>query len=379
MPKSELFPSLNEIIFASKDAGAITREIITTYESLADRTLARADPVRLFLESIALIIIQQRNIIDYTGKMNLLPYAEGDYLDHIGAMLNVTRLPATSAITTIMFTLSDTQEVNIRIPAGTRISADGEILFSTDETLIIEAGHFTGQVSASCTVSGTIGNGYLAGQLHRLVDVFPYEMTCANITESAGGTEIESDENYRERIQMAPESFTTAGSVGAYMYYARSANSDIGSVAVEGPPLTQPGHVNIYPLMSDGTLPPTEVINQVYETCNADDIRPDTDLVHVLSPVEVEYSLDVTYYIDRANASSASYIASQVQEAIESWVKWQHGKLGRDINPSELNYRIINAGAKRCEIASPLFTVLNSYEVGKCSESLIKFGGLEDA
>ena len=139
MPKSELFPSLNEIIFASKDAGAITREIITTYESLADRTLARADPVRLFLESIALIIIQQRNIIDYTGKMNLLPYAEGDYLDHIGAMLNVTRLPATSAITTIMFTLSDTQEVNIRIPAGTRISADGEILFSTDETLIIEA------------------------------------------------------------------------------------------------------------------------------------------------------------------------------------------------------------------------------------------------
>ena len=379
MAKSELFPSLNEIIFASKDAGAIEREIISTYESLTDRTLARADPVRLFLESIALIIIQQRNIIDYTGKMNLLTYAEGDYLDHIGALFNVTRLSASSAVTTIEFTLSEVQASNVIIPSGTRISADGEILFSTSETLIIESGNLTGQVKAACNTTGTAGNGYLPGQLRRLVDVFPYEMQCANITESAGGSEIESDENYRERIQIAPESFTTAGSIGAYEYYARSANSEIGSVAVEGPPVTQPGNVNIYPLMSDGTLPPSEILEQVYESCNADDIRPDTDYVHVLSPEEREYVLNVTYYIDRSNASSASYISGQIESAIADWVTWQHNKLGRDINPSELNYRIIQAGAKRCEILSPEFTVLNSYEVGKCSESHITFGGLEDA
>lgn len=379
MTKSELFPALSEILFASKDAASIEREIINTYELLTDRTLARGDPVRLFLEAIALAFIQQRNIIDFTGKMNLLPYATGDYLDHIGSMLNVTRLAASNAVTTIEFTLSEIQANNIIIPEGTRISADGEILFATNEALIISSGSLTGQVKATCTAAGVIGNGYLPGQLKRLTDIFPYEISCVNITESAGGSEIESDENFRERIQIAPESFTTAGSVGAYTYYARTANSNIGDVIVEGPPVTQPGHVNIYPLMNDGSLPPDEILNQVLEMCNADDIRPDTDYVHVLSPVEVEYELNVRYFIDRDNASSASYISSQIESAIAEWITWQHSKLGRDINPDELNYRIIKAGAKRCQITLPVFTVLQGYEIGKCTSSEISFGGLEDA
>ena len=379
MAKSNLFPDLNEILFAGKDAAAIEREIINLYEQISGRTIARADPVRLFLETIALIIIQQRHIIDYTGKMNLLAYASGDYLDHIGAVLNVTRLPAASAITTIEFTLSESQLSNVIIPANTRITAGDNIYFATTEALEIPAGDLTGQVRASCTVSGSVGNGYLAGQLKRIVDVFPYEMSCINITDSAGGTEIESDENFRERIQIAPESFTSAGSIGAYTYFARTANSDIGDVAVSGPPVTQPGHVNIYPLMSNGTLPPDEVLNQVYEICNADDIKPDTDFVHVLSPVEKSYDLNVKYFIDRSNATVASNILVKVNQAVDDWIKWQHSKLGRDINPSELNYRIINAGAKRCEISSPEFQVLESYEIATCSNKNIIYGGLEES
>ena len=376
MTKSELFPSLNEIIFASKDTSAIEREIINLYEQLADRTLSRADPVRLFLEAVTLIIIQQRNIIDFTGKMNLLAYATGDYLEHIGSALNVTRLAASPAVTTLEFTLSEAQPVNIIIPSGTRITAGDNIYFATSEALTIEAGNLTGQVKAICTSSGTIGNGYLAGQLRRIVDVFPYEMHCVNITESAGGTETESDENLRERIQLAPESFTTAGSFGAYKYFARSANSDIGDAAVTNP---QPGHVNIYPLMRDGSIPPEEVLNQVLEVCTANDLAPDTDYVHVLAPEIMYYDLEVKYFIDRDNAAQANYISSQIQSAIESWITWQYNKLGRDINPSELNYRIIKAGAKRCEIYTPAFRVLNAYEIAICANKNITFGGLEEA
>lgn len=379
MEKSSLFPSLNEILFAVRDAGTIEQEIITHYENLSGRTLARADPVRLFLESIALIIIQQRNIIDYAAKMNLLTYAEGDYLDHIGTLLNVTRLPAEHAITTIQFTLSEKQLVNIIIPAGTRITAGDNILFATTESLEIEAGNLTGTVKAQCTQSGEIGNGYLPGQLKKIADVFPYEMQCVNLTQSAGGTEIENDENFRERIQIAPESFTSAGSVGAYTYFARSASSYIGDVAVQGPPVTQPGHVNIYPLMSDGSLPTQEILDLVYAACNADDVRPDTDYVHVLSPEEINYELEVKYYIDRANASSASYIIEQVNQAVNEFISWQHNKLGRDINPSELSHRILTAGAKRCEIVNPSFRVLAAHEIAICSNKIITFGGLEEA
>ena len=375
MAKSELFPKLSEILFASKDVIAVEREIINLYESLSGRTLARADPVRLFLETITLIIVQQRNIIDFTGKMNLLAYASGGYLEHIGAAFNVYRLEASPAVTTLEFTLSETQPVNIIIPSGTRITAGDNIYFAAAEDLTIESGNLTGQVKAQCTSPGVTGNGYLPGQLRRIVDVFPYEMQCVNITESAGGTETESDENLRERIQLAPESFTTAGSFGAYKYFARSANSDIGDAAVTNP---SPGVVNIYPLMRDGSIPPEEVLNQVYEKCTADDLAPDTDLVQVLAPEEINYDLEVKYYIDKENSAQASYILSQVQAAIEEWVNWQHKKLGRDINPSELNYRIVQAGAKRCEIYSPSFRVLSASETALCVSKSVIFGGLEE-
>ena len=92
--------TLPEISFVETDTGNIESAIITTYEALAGRTLAQGDPIRLFLLSVAAIIVQQRVLIDYSAKMNLLAYAEGDYLDHIGNLVGVTRLPSAAAITT---------------------------------------------------------------------------------------------------------------------------------------------------------------------------------------------------------------------------------------------------------------------------------------
>lgn len=76
--------NLNPISFAETDAETVKTEIIKKYEEASGRTLAQGDPIRLFLLTIADVIIHQRELIDFTGKMNLLAYAEGDYLDHLG-------------------------------------------------------------------------------------------------------------------------------------------------------------------------------------------------------------------------------------------------------------------------------------------------------
>ena len=102
--KSDLFPALADIVFAEKSADEIESEIITLYEQIAERTLAGGDSIRLFLETITLIIIHQRSLIYYAAKQNLLAYAEGNYLDHLGALLEVTRLEASHAMTTLKFT-----------------------------------------------------------------------------------------------------------------------------------------------------------------------------------------------------------------------------------------------------------------------------------
>lgn len=378
--KSELFPALNDVVFADKAADEIESEIITTYENLAERTLARGDPIRLFLESIVLIIVQQRSLIDYAAKQNLLAYANGDFLNHIGALLGVTRLEASSALTTLKFTLSAVQSTVVTIPAGIRATPDGNVLFAIIDDAEIPAGENTVTVTAECTNAGAQGNGYIAGQIKKLVDPFPYEMSVENITTSYGGSDVENDENFRERIQIAPESFSVAGSAGAYKYFARTAHQDIIDVGL--PTMFEEdfeaGHVDLYILMKNGEMPTAEILGKVLEICNADDVRPLTDYVTANAPEIVNYNLNVKYFIDRSNATQATQIQTAVASAIQAWILWQRSKLGRDLNPSELNHRIIAAGAKRAEIISPVFTTIKYKELAIPATQTVTFGGLED-
>ncbi len=373
---SELFSSLNDINFAQKDPDAITSNILKLYEDTSGRSLARADPVRLFIDAIILAVIQQRNVIDFAAKQNLLAYASGNYLDHLGALLGVTRLAPSHSVCTIRFTLGQYYSFPVTIPEGTRLQS-GTLIFAVTSEGTIPAGELMIDLTAQCSVSGSAGNGLLPGQVRKLIDVLPFSVTAENITETNGGTDAESDEAYRERIQIAPESFSTAGPVKAYEYFARSADTDIIDVAVAGPPVTQPGHVYIYPLMTGGTLPSQEVIAKVYETCNADNVRPDTDYLTVLPPEQVNYSLNLSYWISAKDSASSAYIQELVENAIDGWILWQRKSLGRDINPSELVKRIVEAGAKRCEIISPEFRVLEDWEVAVCVNKQVIYQGLE--
>ncbi|MDR1978307.1 MAG: hypothetical protein LBQ42_06205, partial [Synergistaceae bacterium] len=89
--KSDLFPTLPDIVFAERDPATIERELINGYEQAyqlqygEERRLYPGDPVRLFLESVAFELVHQRQLIDYAGKMNLLAYSAENYLDHLGA------------------------------------------------------------------------------------------------------------------------------------------------------------------------------------------------------------------------------------------------------------------------------------------------------
>ena len=335
--------------------------------------------MRLFLDAVILSIIQQRNLIDFAAKQNLLAYASGSYLDHIGALLGVSRLEASHAVTTVRFTLSTPFASNVVIPSGTRVSTGDGAVFSTVYDCVIPKGTLIGEVTTRCVNAGTSGNGYAPGQVNRLVDVLGFGAKAENITETSGGTDAESDENFRERIQIAPESFSVAGPKEAYRYFARSANADIIDVAVMTPPDTNPGEVHIYPLMTGGTLPSDEVLGEVFSVCSAEDIRPCTDYVSVKAPIPVYYSVNVKYWIELKDAGYSDLIMSAVQGAVSDWYMWQRQKLGRDINPSELIQRVMNAGAKRCEVSRPEFRVLKDYEVGICVNSNIEYGGLENA
>ena len=101
---------LPEVSFVNTDPEEIKAEIVGGYEAAAGRTLATADPIRLFLLSVAAIIIQQRVLINMAAQNNLLSYATGEYLDALGEYLLVKRLPAAKAVTNIEFKISQALE-----------------------------------------------------------------------------------------------------------------------------------------------------------------------------------------------------------------------------------------------------------------------------
>jgi len=76
------FSDLPEINFVTADPQEIISANKKIVESILGRTLERADPLMIYLNSLLAIIIQQRILIDYVAKQNLLAYATGENLRH---------------------------------------------------------------------------------------------------------------------------------------------------------------------------------------------------------------------------------------------------------------------------------------------------------
>lgn len=364
-----------DISFVETDTEAIKNALIRSYEIFTGRTLYPADPARLFILWLADIIIQERVNTDFSAKQNVPRYAEGKYLDSLAELFkDAYRLEPEKAKTTLKFTLSINLEVATVIPAGTRVTADGEIVFATLESLTIPAGELSGEVKAECLTAGEIGNGFVPGQINQPIDIFPYYQSVENTTESAGGADEESDAAFYERMRESVETFSTAGPMGGYVYFAKTASPLIVDVKATSP---TPGVVDVRVLLQDGELPGEEILNKVSEILSAAKVRPLTDNVQVKAPEAVSYDIDFTYYTTSGGALSDSAAAANVAAAVAAYKEWQAGKMGRDIDPSELIYRIKQTGVKRVEVRSPVFTVVADNAVAQCGETAIVNGGAE--
>ena len=106
-------------------------------------------------------------------------------------------------------------------------------------------------------------------------------------------------------------------------------------------------------------------------------MRPLTDEVRIFAPTIVEYELDITYYISRKNRNIEQDVKNKIETAIQAYVTWQKEAIGRDINPSELIRCMMEAGAKRVEVRSPLFISVQHTELAQCNRQTIVYGGLE--
>ena len=369
--------------FIPTDGDPIISKLIAMYELLTGTVVHPASPEMQFIRWVGNIIIHERVLNNYTGNQNVPSRAEGENLDALAELTYLRERPDSKAATCkMLFSISEAQDTAILIPAGTRITdADGTLTWETIEDVYVPIGETSVETQARCQTVGVAGNGYAAGQINALVDVYDYYSECKNVTASEGGADRATDDEYYELMRASMDAFSCAGARGGYIYWAKQVSTEIVDVVANSP---VPGEVKIYVLMEGGTLAGEEMKNKVLAACSEDTKRPLTDHVFVEDAEVVPFDINFTYYLQTGRTKSAAEVAAAVNEAVEQYKAWQCGKLGRDINPDELREYLYHTGIKRIELTAPAFTALRDGrdkkvpQVARVGTVTITNGGYED-
>ena len=360
----------------------ILNEMIADYEKKYQEATGRkvalrpGDKEHIHLRIEAGQYFQMYQILDNAAKMNLLKYSKGNFLRHLGAFKKTFIQEPKPAVVTARFTLSEIRKDVIYIPQGTRITAGDGVYFATDDYAEVKAGDFFVDVDCTCETVGEVGNEYIVGQIETIVDPVPYVSGVSNITKSDGGTGEESEDSFRERIFLAPSSYSVAGPADAYEYWVKQYNS----AAIEDVKIYEPTEavVDIRILLVGGALPSKTFCSGCLEYLRENPIIPLTDNDLVAAPDVVNYNLKAVYYIARSDLNNIKVIQESIEAAKETYLNWQRTKIGRDINPDALTEFVRAAGGKRVVITSPVFTPIPETSIAMEKTVEFTYGGIED-
>ena len=359
----------------------VKREIVSDYKAEfkritgQDAYLSEASPYMMIINATALQIYQLMQYADNMGKMNLAKYSKGEYLDNLVAFKGIVRKSEESARTVLRFEISKALDFTLSITKGTRVTNGNEIYFETEQYSEIKPGETHIDVSAKCIEKGVKGNGINEGDLNILITPIPYISRVKNIKETAGGREKEGDDELKERYLDISEIYSTAGSEGAYKFFAKQADKEVEDVIVKS---DEDATVHITISKKGGGLPSESLLQRVKEYLESGDRKPLTDKIKVKAPEKLEYNVKLTYYINSNKKPLVDKIKTDVNNAINAFNEWQTEKIGRDINPSYLISRMMETGIKRVEVISPVYTSTPNESIPVVNSISAVYGGIED-
>lgn len=362
---------LPEPNFIDRDPTAITNEWVSLYEEKTGKTLQDAQIERILIDVGSYRETLLRIKIQEIAKLNLLNYASLELLKHLGELVGVPILEAKFSKTIFEFTLEEIQDFEITIPAGTQIeSNDGKFIFETSAVFFIPKNTKSTSTEGICTIAGANANNYEIGSITTLIRPLGYVITVKNTKLTSGGQDEESADNYRERIRQAPESFSNAGSKGAYKFHTLSADQSIIDVAIISP---SPGVVEVYPLVSTGT-PSDELIADVQQYLCADKIRPLTDNVIVKKAESVDFS--ITAKLTLYSYADLTSVKTAVNEGLNGYKTTLKSKLNKDIVPNQI-ITILNSiyGVYDVELIAPTFQAVEANQWANLQEINITYEG----
>ena len=355
----------------------IHKKLVDGLESGLNETLYPGDERKIFAEVQTSVLTAFFVALNEKFNQRFAKYAKGEILDAHGENEGCERLSATASTDVERFILSAPLSFNVVIPRGTRVTADNEKYFATDNVAVIYAGSTSVDVGITAQEGGSNYNGYSAGKLNRLVDKIEYIASVTNLNGTSGGDDGEpypevddgvGDEHYYERIRISKASKSTAGAEDTYIFYAKTADARITDVYPTSP---SPGQVKLYIALKDGEEPDAALLKKLVEICSAKDVRPLGDLVSAAAIEQIPYDIELTYYTTAKEEASVVEEVEGEGGAIERFIKWQ-SESSKDINQDRLRSEILKSdikpiGAERVEIVKPVFTEIERHQIAKFS------------
>ena len=185
---------------------------------------------------------------------------------------------------------------------------------------------------------------------------------------------MEPDEELRRRSVLAPEAYTTAGSVGAYLFHALSAHPDVLDASVDSPAPCQV-HVSVLSRVGDGTPSPV-VLGAVMAALSATTVRPLTDLVQVAARIPVDFGVSAQVYT--FPGPDYTLVLAESRRRLDAYVS-ESARMGRDITRSAIIAALHAPGVQRVTLAQPLVDlVVGPRQAARCMAVDLQWVGIDE-
>lgn len=184
----------------------------------------------------------------------------------------------------------------------------------------------------------------------------------------------ESDDDFRARIQLSFEGYTTAGSEGSYIFHSLSADGDVKDASAISP---TPGAVEVYVLSrsGDGTASPA-LVAKVNAALNAEDIRPMTDQVTVASAAIVPFAVvaELTMY----PGPDSEVVRQAAVDALNKYIQAVQ-RIGYDVTRAGIIGALVQPGVQNVALTSPAADiVISDSQATHCSAVTVTVAGETD-
>ena len=302
------------------------------YYELTEKDADEVSDAGIMLRLLAGELFGLNSYIEWLKRSMFISGAEGEALELHARQRGIERSIGSKAVGSILVEVDSPLEYDVVIPAGTVFStSDGTLYYESTQQGVIYSGTGRTLLEARAEYSGSRYN-VEAGEVTTVVTYFSSGLSISNASAFTGGTDDETDEQLRKRLEA---SFAELSNGLNHAYYKKLAESDEGVFSANTTDIIQGTNtMNVY-LAQQGASVDNATVQRVQAVMTANRI-PGIDIrVFAASLTPVNVSVDITV----RNGYPVTRAVSDTENAVRSYFSGL--KVGEDFVCNKLGAAII--------------------------------------